>query len=314
MARLESAYSSLFGAESTKGNLYGGFYTLLGGAFLGLAALVLFLVANGQEGASLFRWREAALVLGSLALVGIFLGASIALPSRKGMRLVGLVGAGLCVLATILFSAHYPTEFNVKDSPNLEQASSDRTALDAGVYVVGLAVMLAALFTSLVGYYVDRIAPAAAGGRPGEAGYVDPFYDVPDSVIERDVDEAMKRYKYAWGEGATGSATGIQINIQDEFEAGVKVGGKGVARVVQLEAPQVEDATRALRTIRPKTDKELERGWVDDTTQALLASRKQKAVAQEAAAAHRRLTWWQRLLIWLGLKRPPVAMAKPAEK
>jgi hypothetical protein len=304
MARMEKVYSSLFGTESTKGLLYGGFYTMLGGVFLGLAGLVLFFVAQQYEGNAVeYRYREAAIVLGALATIAIFYGISLTLPSKRGMRIAQSIGAAVCVAATLGFVWAYPINFNVPGS-----GQADYSGQVAGAYALGIVVLIAGTFTSLIGYYLDRIQAASGSARGGGAGgdYYDE-YEVPDSVIEKDIEYAMRKYKYAWGEGPDATASTIQINVKDDFEAGTVVGGKGVARTVTLDAPQVDDATKALRGIRPSREKELPTSEVDAQTNALLAFRKQKFAQVEAKAALKRLSWWQRLLIWLGLKRPPTA-------
>src|SRR5581483_2928554 len=103
----------------------------------------------------------------------------------------------------------------------------------------------------------------------------------------------------------------LQINIKDEFEAGVTVGGKGVASTVSLDSPQVDDATKVLRGIRPSKDKTLAGDWEQDTTKALLAFRQQKMQqdATKAAAAARRRGFWARLWDWLTGRKPAGAAA-----
>jgi len=307
MARGEKVYSSLFGSQASKGQLYGGFYTLFGGIIVGLAAIVLLYVAPATEGQ--YDWRKVSFTLAALAGALVFLGIAWTLPSKKGLRAIGTVGFVLCLGATAAFWVAYPLHFNVPDS------QGDYTEAIIGVYVVGVALVLTGTFTSLVGYYLDRVQAAAAGsarGGPGGSDFYDE-YEVPDSVIEKDIEYAMKKYKYAWGEGQTGS-TGIQINIKDEFEAGTIVGGgKGVARTVTLEAPQVDDATKALRGIRPGAkEKTMATSEVDAQTNALLAFRKQKMEMQAQKAAHRKLGWWTRMLMWLGLRKPPSTAAPVA--
>jgi hypothetical protein len=308
MARLEKAYSSTFGSESAKGMLYGGFYTLFGGIIAGLAAIVLLYVANSNT-AGLYDWRKVSFTLAAFSGALIFLGISMTLPSKKALRIVGSLGFLMCVAATAAFWAAYPLHFNVPDE------QGDYTEVVVGVYVLGVALVLTGTFTSLVGYYLDRVqaSQTAARGGPGAADYFDE-YEVPDSVIEKDIEYAMKKYKYAWGEGQSASS-GIQINIKDEFEAGTVVGGgKGVARTVTLEAPQVDDATKALRGIRPGAkEKTMATTEVDAQTNALLAFRKQKMdmQAQKAATRAAKRGWWARLMQWLGLRKSPSSPKGP---
>ena len=315
MAQMNKVYSSLFGSETSKGQLYGGFYTLFGGVLIGLAAIVLLFVAGNQpEGSSAeFSWRKASFVFAAAAGALVFLGVALTLPSKRSMRIVATVGLVLCAAGTAMFAYAYPMHFNVTDT------QGDYTEVTVGLYVLGIAIIIAATFTSLVGYYLDRVQAAAAGGPRGTA-YSDQFdeYEVPDSVIEKDIEYAMRKYKYAWGDGSA-AASGVQINIKDDFEAGTVIGGgKGVARTVQLEAPQVDDATKALRAVRPgQKEKSLPTAEVDAQTNALLAFRKQKfeQKAAKKSSPIGKLGWWQRLLQFLGLRRPAPAVPQlPSQK
>lgn len=314
MSRIERAYGSMFGSEATKGKLYGGFYTLLFGVFGVLAGLALFIVSNGQEDrSSMFAWRESALVVASLSAPLIFFGIQLTLPSKKSLRNLSILGILVAFFSVVLFSVFYPTSINVADSGIEEQAKGDKTSLVAGTYIVGLGLILVGTFTSLIGYYVDRIqAVSGAAQQAGaDGGAFDPNYDVPDSVIEKDIEYAMRKYKYAWGEGEGGGSNAVQINIADSFAPGVVVGGgKGVARTVQLETPQVDDATTALRNIRPSKDKTMSSEWTDEQTNALLAFRKQKAeMPQKFAPGGMKLGWWARFMIWLGFRKDPAQKA-----
>lgn len=309
MARLEKVYSSVFGAEASKGQLYGGFYTMLAGVFAGFIAFVFFYVGNGKGAeANAYQWREAALAMGLLAGLAVFYGISLALPSKRGMRRVQIVALVVGAAAIGWFLRAYPLHFNVAGAPG----QTDYTWQIVGLYGLGLAVLLAGTFTSLIGYYLDRVQAAQGGGR-GAAGtdYFDE-YEVPDSVIEKDIEYAMRKYRYAWGEGQSASS-GVHINIKDDFEAGTVIGGgKGVARTVQLEAPQVDDATKALRSVRPGAkEKSMPTSEVDAQTNALLAFRKQKFEQMQAKQSVRKLGWWARIMVWLGLKKAPAPVTSP---
>lgn len=312
--RLENAYEKVFGSRASKEQLYAGFFLLLAGVVLALAGIVVFQVAPAD-----YEWREAAIVLASLSAPSIFLGIFWALPSKASMRVVAAIGAGACLLGTILFVFYYPLQFN---APGNEQFGyPDRTGVVVGVYAFGLAFLLGGTFTSLIGYYVGRItvAQAAAGRAASERTQYEAAqrheYDIPDAVIERDIELAEKRYKYSWGGGASSeSMTGIQLNVPDQFEAGVKVGGKGVARTVQMDSPQVDDATKRLRAMRPTTDRSLPGQWAEDTTKALLEFRKKKEALESAKPAasvgsdggqvgEKRPGLWARLWQWMTGKR-----------
>src|SRR5688572_24466574 len=154
MTNLEDRYNNVFGSKTSKGQLYGGFILLLFGIVLGLAALILFFIGYNDDGDSIYTWRRGALTMGALAMVCIPLGISVSLPTKTGMRILSYIGAGLCLLATVLLFIHYPDNFNVQDSRDPTQ--EDYTALDVSIYAVGFAALVAALFTSVIGYYLGR--------------------------------------------------------------------------------------------------------------------------------------------------------------
>lgn len=318
---LESAYETAFGSRSSKGQLYSGFYLLLAGVALVVAGIVIYTVGAGRvqaapaDNTTAYNIIEVGIVLALLGAPSIFLGIFWALPSKVSMRILAGIGSGLALLGAILFSYWYPLNINVQDS---QVGQEDHTGLVVFMYALGGVLLLVGTFTSLIGYYVSRVAVGGAAGSGRGAG-VGEFsspeyqYDIPDSVIEKDIELAMKRYKYAWGgEGGSGqSQTGIQINVSDEFEKGVVVGGKGVARTVHLETPQVDEATKRLRGMRPSTGKSVSGAWAEDSTKALLEFRKKheaQAEAKQSAAATTasktgRRGFWARLLEFLGIRR-----------
>src|SRR5688572_2942472 len=151
MTNLESRYDNLFGTKTSKGQLYGGFFLLIAGIVLGVAALILFFIGYNNDGASVYNWRKGALTVGALSGVLLFFGPTVSLPTKTGMRILSYVGTGLCVLATVLFFFHYPTNFNVPDS---QTGQADYAGLDLLIYAVGWALLVSTLFTSLIGYYL----------------------------------------------------------------------------------------------------------------------------------------------------------------
>src|SRR5688500_4997745 len=117
------------------------------------------------------------------------------------------------------------------------------------------------------------------GGGGGSVDASDYNYDIPDSVIERDIELPMRRYNVSWrGEGADAvSKASIQYDVKDDFAPGTIIGGKGTARTVTLDAPQVDSATDKLRSIRgTKGTTAIGTQEVDDSTAALLKFRQQK--------------------------------------
>lgn len=284
MTNLESRYNNLFGSKTSRGQLYGGFILLIGGILLGLAALILFFIGYNDEGSSIYRWREGALTAGASALLLIFLGVNVSLPTKTAMRIVSYVGAGLMVLATVLLFIHYPENFNVQDSADPTQ--KDYTGLDTLIYVGGLAMMLASTFTSIIGYYLGKLQPTTvAGDEETDDETYGPGYEVPDWVVERDIEYAMKRHGVSWGDGKTTGSTNLNVNVADAVGGKFVVGGLGKARTVQLDAEQVDTGVNQLTTLRPSKKPTLPSEWADDSTKALRALRnKQQAGGAEAAS------------------------------
>lgn len=312
MTNLESRYDNLFGSKTSRGQLYGGFFLLIAGVVLGLAALILFFIGYNDEGSSIYRWREGALTVGAVSLLLIFLGVNVSLPTKTGMRILSYVGAGLMLLATVLLFIHYPENFNVQDSEDPNQ--KDYTGLDTLIYVSGLAMMLASTFTSIIGYYLGKLQPVAAGTEEetDDESY-GPGYEVPDWVVERDIEYAMKRHGVSWGDGKSGGSSNLNVNVADAVGGGFVVGGLGKARTVQLDAEQVDTGVKGLTTIRPSKKPTLPSEWADDSTRALRALRnKQQAGGAEGAAVtpkSARPGFWARFWAKLTGRTPKVGVS-----
>lgn len=300
MTNLESRYDNLFGTKTSKGQLYGGFSLLIAGVVLGLAALILFFISyNTDAGTSQFyNWREGALTVGALALTLIPLGVSVSLPTKTGMRILSYVGTGLCLLAVVLLFVHYPNHFNVQDSQDPNQ--KDYTGLDTAIYAIGFAALVAALFTSVIGYYLGRLQPTTvvSDDEVDDETY-GPGYEVPDWVVERDIEYAMKKYGVSWGDGKSSGSTSLNVNVADSVGGAFIVGGLGKARTVQLDAEQVDTGVKGLTTIRPSKKPSLPGEWADDSVGALKALRNKQAAGGSAGAAvtpkSARPSFWRRM-------------------
>lgn len=282
MSNLESRYDNLFGTKTSKGQLYGGFFLLIAGIVLGLAALILFFIAYNNDGQSVYRWREGALTVGAAAVALLFFGPTVSLPTKTFMRILSYVGVGLCALATVLFFIHYPANFNVQDSTT---GQADYTGLDTLIYAAGLALLLATLFTSLIGYYLGRLQPTAVATEDEvDDETYGPGYEVPDWVVERDIEYAMKRYGVSWGDGKGSGTSNLNVNVADAVGGNFVVGGLGKARTVQLDAEQVDAGVKGLTTIRPSKKPSLPGEWADDSVSALKGLRRQQAAGGSTAA------------------------------
>ena len=266
--------SVLFGQEQTRTQMFAGLYLLLGGFVLGLVAMGLFFFAGSRTGASLFAWRETALTLGAVALTTFFVGISVALPSPRGMRIASYVGIALCVVAIVLFAVHYPLHFNVQDSPDPNQA--DYTALDTTLFALGLAIIIAGAFASVLGYYVQRISQWV-DREVYEDEHGRKTYEVPDWVVEKDIDDAMKRHGAQWGLGDLGTDR-LKLNVQDDM-AGAIIKGKGKNKVIHISSQDNDSAVGALVKMNPehRNKKEVDGGEADDALAALKAFRRQVA-------------------------------------
>lgn len=270
----ESRSTTLFGQEQSRAQFFAGFYLLLGGIVVGLGAIGLFLFAGVQGGSRLYLWREAALALGALALTTFFLGISVALPSSRGMRRASYLGVMLCGSAIVLFMLHYPLHFNVQDS--LDPNQKDYTVVDTLVFALGLTIIVAGAFVSVVGYYVQRIGQWADEREVYEDEFGNKTYEVPDWVVEKDLEEAMSRHGVSWGMGDI-TATSLKISIQDDLPDGAVVNPKGRVNIVEMDAVDTDTAVGALVGLRPenRNRKTLGATDVDDPVAALKAFRKQ---------------------------------------
>ncbi len=265
----EARVSVLFGQEQSRAQVYGGLYLLLGAFVVGLGAVGLFLFAGGQDGGRLYLWREAALSMGAMAITAFFLGISVALPSTRGMRWASYVGVLLCGVAIILFQLHYPLHFNVQDSADPAQA--DHTVLDTLLFAFGLTIIVAGAFVSVVGYYIQRLTQWV-GREVYEDEFGKPTYEVPDWVIEKDLEEAMRRHGVDWG---LGGIEALQINVKDEMEGAVV--SKGRVNVIHVDSAETDQSVSALVGMKPenRNRKTLDATEVDDPVAALKAFRKQ---------------------------------------
>ncbi|HUR61695.1 MAG TPA: hypothetical protein VM286_04955 [Candidatus Thermoplasmatota archaeon] len=312
MSDLENRYSTLFGNETSKGRLQGGFFVLAFGVLLGLTALTLFFfaVANAGDKTTYYNLMKAGLTLGPIGLAAISFGGSLALPTKTSMRVFGYVGLGLTLVASLLFFLHYPTHFNVASKGSKLQ---DFMPLDVAVFAFGFVMMVAANISSIVGFYLGRTTVVQ-----GEAGEEEDIYgagyEIPDWVVERDIEYAMKKYGVSWGEGslAKGDKT-LHVNVADSMGTGFVVGGLGKARTVQLDAEHVDSAVKQLSGVRPNKKGAIPGEWADDATRALVAFRKQKEA--NPTAFRPKQGFWARVGGWFtgrSTRPAPKARAAPA--
>ncbi len=291
---LERAYGRLFGADARRGHLDSGFALIVVGLLLALTALVLFLVGEVRPPAAQLRWREAAIVVAAGGAPLVLLGIAWALPAHSVARIASLVGILTCFIMAGVFSYHYPYHFNIEDP-----AITDHAPVDSAIYLGGAAILVTVILTQIVGMYVRK---RGVGGEQG-GDWTDTQYEVPDSVVERDIEEAMRLHGVDWEERPL---PGLDVKVPDQFKEAIVVMGASGKRI-RLQAPELDDASVALRKIR-KDSVEFGSPETDDASDALRALRKDM---QARPRAYRR-SWWQRFRSWLrrlavrlGLVKPP---------
>ncbi len=285
--------TTLLGQEQNKSQVFAGLYLLAGGIVAGLVAVGLFLYSSSLTGDSIYVWREGALALGALALTTFFLGVSVALPSGRAMRLASYVGVLLCGIAIILFMLHYPYSFNVtgSDFPGQE----DYTAVDTVIFAIGLAIIVSGAFMAVIRYYAERLSVVVTNTEtirevqvPQERVQFDdddqPYYEdedgnrsyeVPDWVVERDLEDAMATHGWQWGMGD--ERPQLNINVKDDMPGAYA--SRGRVNVVEMDARDNDEALSALNKMKPgvKNKAVVEDTEVDDPVAALRAFRKKMA-------------------------------------
>lgn len=190
--KLERFYERTFGTPQSRGELYAGFFLLIAGFVLTIAGILIFLGLSRQFlGLTEYRWREAGGVIAAIGPPCILFGIAVSLPSKWTMRLLDGVGIGLCAVAIGLFLYFYPHRWNTGTGDELWAAL---------VYVAGTASLLASTLTSLIGYYVARGLHPGADGAPYNVDAPQYNYDIPDSVIQKDIELVLRRYNAQSGE------------------------------------------------------------------------------------------------------------------
>ncbi|MEA3190851.1 MAG: hypothetical protein QOD77_1433 [Thermoplasmata archaeon] len=305
MSELENRYSALFGTKTSKGQLQAGFFLLGLGVLLGLAALTLFFISLGQPATDQIAWRRVALPLGALSLPSLFLGITVALPTKTGLRVASWAGFSATLMATILFVVHYPNEIFV----SARGGKTDYAWLDVGLFVIGLGFMLAAIISSVVGYYLGRLQGTATKESEDDDEAYGPGYEVPDWVVERDIEYAMKKFGVELV-GSSANSSAMKVNIPDSLGAGAVIGGLGKARVVQVDAAQVDEGVAQLSGVRPNKRGALPGEWADESTRALIAFRKQKAANPTLYTP--KVGFWRRFWNALTGRNKPAAAATRA--
>lgn len=296
MSELETKYSSLFGTKTSKGQLQGGFFLMAVGALGLVVALALFFWAFASAADRTFYYglMKVALTVAPIGVSALLLGWSITLPTRAGARVAAWVGLAFCLVASLLFFLHFPNNFNIAAKCAPGTPCNDFMPWDVGTFAIGFLLMGASIVTSIVGYYLGRVQAVSGDGKAEEEDIYGAGYEVPDWVVERDIEDAMKRHGVSWGEGVRDAHKNtLYVNVADSMGGNLVVGGLGKAKVVQVEATQVDEATAKLSGTRGHKKGALPGEWADESVAALVAFRKQKAANPTLYAPKR--TFWQKV-------------------
>ncbi len=293
MSELENQYSSLFGTKTSKGQLRGGFAFITAGALLGLAALVLFISAqaNAADKTTYYNLMRLALTCGAAGAAFFLIGFTVALPTTTPLRVAAWVGFACTMMAGLMFFVHYPGQFNVAVKG---ATTTDYMPIDVGLFFVGAFAMIASNVASIVGFYLSRATGTAKAEGDDDDETYGPGYEVPDWVVERDIEYAMKKFGVEVVGGKGSASAGMKVNINDSFGANMVVGGLGKARTVQLDSTQVDEGVTQLSGVRPNKKGALPGEWADESTKALIAFRKQKT-ANPTMYVPKKRSFWSRI-------------------
>lgn len=261
------------------GHLQAGLVALTGGIVLGLSGVALYVF--GEATSANLAWRKAAITMAALAAPMIFGGISLALPARLGLRAIAALGISLNLAATWLFFLHYPHRFNAG-------LGADRAPMDTALYAVGSALLAGALLAQIVGVYVR------GRGDPDSDTWQEAGYELPDWLIEKDIDDAMAKHPVSWGAGA-GKGESIAISVAG-FGQDTVVRGHGVAKRVTLAVADLEGKSERVRNMGAASVSVQAAPIVDATTALADLHRLQAAHPKQFRPP--RASWWKRLRRW----------------
>lgn len=140
MDSLANVYEEGAGSGTPQRHLRAGIGLLIAGAILAMLAIIIGGTSVGGDPME-FSTREIAGMLGGLAAPLFLGGVMMVLPAAVQVRIAAAVGASITVLGVAMFSYAYPNDWGVGD--NL-------TATVAIVYLLGLGLMLGAMFLTVV--------------------------------------------------------------------------------------------------------------------------------------------------------------------
>lgn len=291
--RLLDLYRGYIGQPESQQDVYIGFGLFFAGIALGVVGLTTFLysgtLATGSE--TFWQFREIALVTAVLGLPAVALSIVVLLPVGQKTLVTGLLGAGICLAATVWLTTVYPFEWT--------EAGNDVSVIST--YAVGIVVLAASTGSALVAEYVNRTAssrPSSQLDSLQEASTSDE-QTVTDDEVEQDIEEVMEDSSLTWG-GVDQQPTTKRLELdmpetdeeidQSQFEklsaTETRAAGDDVNNAVdglrQLQGSDTETAraespdkqVTALTEFRNKRDEELQTGV--DTDESLITRVREK--------------------------------------
>jgi hypothetical protein len=268
--QLQDWYREYIGQPDQQRDIYLGFGLFFGGVALGLIGLVVFLVEGAlSTGGPIYPLREVAFSIAALGLPALLLGIVVLLPGDDRVRTVAIVGSAITVVAVLFFVSVYPYNWDVG-------RQADFSTEGIALYAVGLVTVLGAAASALVGYHVERAAPAPT---PDDTDDEDDEPSVTDAEVERDIEEAMQSTDISWGGVRKTETRSIQIEMDDDLDTS---GFDDAAATTVRSEASVDDQVSSLQGLRggnDRTDRSTQN--VDDQTAALKQLRAEKMASEE---------------------------------
>jgi hypothetical protein len=269
---LVSMYRRYIGEPASRQEVYAGFGLFFAGVALGVAALVLFLLSGGQttESDSWWQLREAALVFVMLALPAVALSVSVLLPVGRRTTAASLVGAAICLVATVWLTQVYPYDWT--------NAGNDVLVLSG--YAVGVVVLAGSTGSALVAQYLDRVAPdeiKRVTEVEVDGQQRDESESVSDEAVESDIEEAMGDSTLTWG-GVEQQSSTKRLNL-DMPDTDEELDDENIepATETRSSGETVDDAVDGLRQLQGEEEETARAESADDQVDALTAFREQQA-------------------------------------
>jgi hypothetical protein len=264
-------YRRYVGQPDQRRDIYLGFGLFFGGIAFGIVGLVLFLAEGALAGPEKIYWvREIAFAVGALGLPVTLLGVVVLLPGDDRVRYAGIAGTAITVLAVAFFVTAYPYNWDVGPQ-------ADYSVQGTALYAIGLVTVLGATGSTLVGYHVERAAPAE---RAAEEDDEPTEPSVTDEQVERDIEEAMKQTEISWGGIRKSETRRITVETDDaDIDAS---GFDGVEATTVRSGTDVDDAVANLQGLKGGTERtDRSSSGVDDQTTALKQLRAEQMATEQ---------------------------------